>query len=240
MDRFRNFEYIINFLNKYFKTNIIVGELDYQSRVLNPDHKFRYIYWLNTKDYFHRTMVLNRMFNMATTPYVVNYDVDVFTNPLYYLQSVLELRNNNLDVVYPYDGTFIDIKGENINNFGQTLNYESFNKQYMTIMNDKNKNPRFGGCIFFNKNTLLHGGGENENFYSWGKEDIERIFRFNLLDCKIVRITDGPLYHLNHVRLKDSTNKNPLYYLNVKEYDKVTNMSKQQLKKYIKTWSWVS
>jgi hypothetical protein len=95
-----------------------------------------------------------------------------------------------------------------------------------------------GGAIFYNKNKFIEYGMENENFISWGFEDIERGFRANMLGLKIARVA-GILYHLNHPTSDNSSNvRHKAYIDNNRELNRVQSMNKFELQQYIKTWTW--
>ena len=62
--------------------------------------------------------------------------------------------------------------------------------------------PSVGGAFLVNKTKYLETGGENEGFYGWGPEDVERVKRLEILELPIAR-TKGALYHLHHERKPD-------------------------------------
>jgi predicted glycosyltransferase involved in capsule biosynthesis len=84
-----------------------------------------------------------------------------------------------------------------------------------------------------NKQAFVDCGMENEFFVTWGLEDIERVIRWRKLDKTIGRVS-GDLYHLDHETYSNTASDD-----NKKEYDKVKNMSKDQLAEYMKTWEWL-
>ena len=47
----------------------------------------------------------------------------------------------------------------------------------------------------------VQAGGENEHFYGWGPEDLERVKRMEILGYSVTRIK-GDLYHLYHLEGK--------------------------------------
>ena len=54
-----------------------------------------------------------------------------------------------------------------------------------------------GGAFFVNRSVYVQAGGENEHFYGWGPEDLERVKRMEILGYSVTRIK-GDLYHLYH------------------------------------------
>lgn len=49
----------------------------------------------------------------------------------------------------------------------------------------------------------MRTGGENEYFYGWGMEDMERVKRMEILGLPVSRV-DGSLFHLFHYRNENS------------------------------------
>lgn len=87
-----------------------------------------------------------------------------------------------------------------------------------------------------NKEIYLEAGGENEHFYGWGMEDVERVKRMEILGFPVLR-TSGVLYHLFHFRYENSRFYSPtLEEKSREEFLKVCSMCKDQLKHYIRTW----
>ena len=97
-----------------------------------------------------------------------------------------------------------------------------------------------GGAFFVNRNLYLQLGGENEFFYGWGCEDLERYKRLEIL-CQPVYRVAGPLYHLYHPRKENSWYQNEMLELsNRQEFLKVCGMSCEELKQYVQSWKWIS
>ena len=77
---------------------------------------------------------------------------------------------------------------------------------------------------------------ENENFYGWGPEDIERVKRWEILGYRIKRI-EGSLFHLHHPRLKNSWYaSNILELKNKQELINICRMNNAGLANYISSW----
>ena len=229
-DRLNNLNLIILYLNYHFKTRILVGEESKKvTNVLERDEKIKYYHFDFQKDYFYRTKILNELYTRVDTPITVNYDCDVLLDSPNYVLSADTIRNNISQVVYPYAGKFCDVSKENIEYIIKSKSIERVKKQNLFVRNSNS----YGGAIFFNTETLLEGGGENENFKSWGWEDLERYHRFKTLGYNITRL-EGSLYHLVHIKGKDSSKRNDYYQQNEEEYNKVKSMDKDTLIKYIK------
>ena len=86
------------------------------------------------------------------------------------------------------------------------------------------------------KDLYLKAGGENEYFYGWGMEDLERVKRMEILGLPVSRV-DGALFHLFHYRYENSWYYNETLEKESRaEYLKVCSMHKYQLEQYIQTW----
>ncbi|MEO5991058.1 MAG: galactosyltransferase-related protein [Ferruginibacter sp.] len=236
--RLKNLNVIIQYLDKYFDTRIIIIEsaikpqIDSKSLPLNCS----YIFEKDGNNLLHRTKINNKLICRAETKIIVLYDADVIIPVNQILEATALLRRNVADMVYPYDGTFVKI---------DSLCKEMFLK----IIDDKllklNQNKfiigtkrSFGGAVFINRRNYVNAGMENENFESWGPEDAERRKRMQILGYKIKRI-DGLLFHLPHERFLNSFYKdNDCRIAYMEEYIKVCSMEKRQLQSYINTWAW--
>jgi predicted glycosyltransferase involved in capsule biosynthesis len=231
-DRVFNLQYIIKYLSNNFDTNIIIYENGPTAGKLELNlPNVEYVFEINT-GVFHRTRYLNQMTRLAQTKFIVNYDCDVLFPIKQIVKAVNLLRNNTVDYCYPYSGLFVNIPKTALN--------ETF-----TVDNlDSTKYPNFGnnsvgGAVIWNKDVFVAGGMENENFISWGAEDWERMRRFLALGYRPGRV-NGPLYHIEHSRTRDSSESNPHYVNNTQEYNRIVNMTKDGLLKEIKTWPWLS
>jgi hypothetical protein len=91
------------------------------------------------------------------------------------------------------------------------------------------KRPSVGGAFLVNKEKYLLAGGENENFYGWGPEDVERVKRMEILEYPIPR-SKGSCYHLYHPRiLETGVNKEELLTHNQKMLLNTCNKTKEEL-----------
>lgn len=225
-DRLENVNLNVRFLCQYFDCKIIIGEnISDRFKHLGGEYmKFNYVG-------FHRTKMLNKMAEKSTTPIIANWDADVFVSPFQILMAVEKIRSG-ADMVYPYDGNFVKVTRrpymlilDKSNDLAQAVAGKSF-------VSDPGS---FGGAIFFKKTSYFEGGGENENFISWGPEDHERYVRFTKLGYKVERIK-GSIYHLEHYRGTNSSYRTPFKAKNKREYEHIASLSAEDLKEYINTW----
>jgi len=90
----------------------------------------------------------------------------------------------------------------------------------------------FGWAQFFKRSVYIEGGLENENFKAYAPEDKERHYRFTKMGYHVDRIADGWVYHLEHTRGENSWFTNPHMESNMGEWNKIKQMSREQLKEY--------
>lgn len=231
-DRLANLELILQTLICQFDTNFIVCE--------QGGEHFKSVgqfceYLRIDSATFHRTRMLNIMAEMANTPYVVNYDADVLLSPSQILESVARLRNG-ADVVYPYAGRFVRLP-RNVwyRRLMHSLDIGETAGHNFAVLRRGDTDSK-GGCVFFNRESFFAGGGENENFVSFGHEDEERFYRFAKLGYDVQRV-NGNIYHMEHYCGVNSSTKNPAYVNNVKEWERVKKMDAEQLRAYIASFA---
>lgn len=228
-DRQHNLNLCVCLLQKYFDTNIIVGE------VLTD--KFKYMEkWCTYVKFpykdFHRTKMLNEMTRMCKTEKVFNWDADVCIAPYQVYQTVKSL--DCFDVVYPYDGRFARVpRLKHFKPLEKYLDVGILQDEFLGLRPTDNLNS-VGGAVGYNKTAFLSVGGENERFVSYAPEDTERFYRFSLLLG--VSRTKGRLFHNDHWVGKNSWKTHGHYDNSVKEWDKVKAMNGEQLLAYIATW----
>ena len=75
---------------------------------------------------------------------------------------------------------------------------------------------------------------ENENFISYGYEDNERPERFKKMGYKVGRV-NGTIYHMEHARTMNSWFTNPHIENNKNLYEKLSEMSGEELLTYYET-----
>lgn len=238
-DRLENYQLCINQINTYFDTYVTAFEVGKICKFSEIGIMSNFGF-LNDPE-FHRTRMLNLMaidaFINRDTKILINWDCDIIIPPMQLLEAVKKIRNG-ADMVYPYEWSFARIprdvwfdkiiSSNDIGIIGDTQ---------FSGMNGASDAVSFGGAVLFNLKSFFKGGGENENFISFGAEDVERYERFKKLGYKIER-TFGNLYHMNHYIGIDSSTKNPYFEKNKEEFEKVKSMSKEELLKYIETWDW--
>lgn len=236
-DREQNLLLSIEHLKNWFDTNIMVGEQGgqyFQNKIVSDG----YTYW-NTEymPEFHRTRMLNDMANAVTTLYIANWDADIFIPPLQILNAVYLLRRGKVDVIYPYDGRFARVERKWYKILKKDLDTGVFKDQ--VFMGTREEDAKsVGGAIFFNKESFVYGGMENEYMISYGPEDVERFERFNRLGYSVGRIR-GILYHLDHYVGPNSSDANTHFINNNALLTKEEKMTDEELLEYVDSWPWV-
>ena len=241
-DRMRNVITTTAFLLENFKTNIIIKEVDKESVFKNEAlpiledivdvniwENFNFIHEHSEEPLFHRQRVLNEMINITETPIVVNYDCDVILPKKSYELAYKGIMDGFYDVVYPYgSGEYqrqVLATDTTVSQFLETGDYEFLNAVSKTHTSD------FGWAQFFKTTVYRQGGMENENFRAYAPEDKERFYRFNTLGYSVGRINDV-VYHLEHARGENSWFTNPHMESNMAEWNKIKEMSKDNLLQY--------
>ena len=236
-DRRINFNIVYNYLRTTFKTNIIVYECD-KSSVLKDvvREDVTYIFEQNDSECFHRTRYLNYMLNLVRTKVTVNYDLDVMFQPETYTACHDKIVEG-YDLIYPYQyGNYlhqISYSGRDKLSNGISLN-ELTDGDYV----EKSCGSKYGHCQFFNTDSYKAYGWENENFISWGPEDIERFHRFNKLS-KVKHLTGSYVYHIEHLRSNNSSSSNPYFNHNTNLWKSLDKMTNEQLIEYYKTVDYI-
>lgn len=233
--RLENVNLVVDYLNHHFKTNIIVCEEDKEKKLENLSSKCTYHYIKSDNSHFHRTRILNLMAKMSQTSIIVNYDTDVLFKVSEYVNAANVIDTNYGDVCFPYNGRFYDVPRSFYASINETKSLDGINLSSCGLLTSSS----VGGAIFWNKNKFMEIGMENENFKSWGFEDNERIARCRRLGLRIIRTPDI-LYHIEHSKSTNSGPHNHFYWENQRECAKVEAMTAEEIKQYIKTWSWVS
>ena len=219
-ERLENAQITINYLLKYFNTTIILTENGPKSNWdkfgFGENPNLQYIFQKNKNPLFHKTKILNDMLAMVKTKVTATYDSDA----LLPVQSYVAARDAILNQGYHYVGSESTQSkrftiGDDLKPLlKKNLNLNSLPKNKLTQLDG----ARFGLAVFSNTKSYREIGGENENFISWGWEDIERTTRFCKAGYKAGLLKDTPMkgntYHLSHPRTVNSSRANPHYKTN--------------------------
>lgn len=238
-DRLNNTITTLGYLNHNFKTNVIIHEMidDVSNIKLNnyENLSINHITEYRKGNNYHRTRQLNEMLDLTNTSVVVNYDIDVILPIESYVKSYNMIKNNEVDVVYPYG------LGNWQKRVYQSFNREKFNEEYNINLIDNNLDiwsSAVGHCFFIRTDDYKKIGGENEKFIAYGPEDVERFERFKKLNLRIGRINEW-VYHFEHKRREFSNSKNPSFIDNEKLFEYLKSLDKYETENYYKNIDYI-
>lgn len=235
-DRRENIILSLCYLRKYFKTKIMIYEQSEVAELADICKEFDVVHkHFSIKDSFERTLLLNEMAHDATTPYIVNWDCDVFLDPDQLIRSVKALREDKVDGIYPYDGQFLRVNRSWYDRFLFELDVKVF--EHVEFTAHEKETISLGGAILWNKAKFIEGGMENQFFVHYGPEDVERYERFTKLGYRIGR-AKGPLYHMNHSIIYNGAYGHEYLKSNNYELSKIQHMTSQDLREYVNSWPW--
>ena len=243
LDRYHNAKSVLRFMNKHLNTNVYIYEvsddgesrLDFLSDLNNLNIKI-----INQKydGVFHRMHYLNVLLNQVNTPVVCNYDIDVVLLPETYLNAQTKILNKEWDMLFPYE--FGNAQNQIHRTYRRDLFEDHFNLQNIPSEHiTTNHGSEFGHCVFINAEVYKKGGGENENFVSWGPEDKERAFRFRALGYKVGWMPKTNVWHFEHARGADSSNDNPYLQNNWSLYDQITKLTPAEMLQYYQSQQYI-
>ncbi|MGY0711533.1 tetratricopeptide repeat protein [Azospirillum argentinense] len=232
-DRKRNLRWIVSFLLKHADTTVLIGEdkagPSDVADALGPElaARCRHLHLTgNDTPFTHKAHLLNRMVEAAETPIVALHDTDVVVDPVQYALARDAVRRGAA-MAFPYNGLFFWILGREVHRFGHTLSAAPLNAVCPRFPLMHRDSP--GGGAFFDRAALLAAGGYNERFVSWGYEDDEIVERLRRLGLRVERVP-GPLYHLEHARPENSTDRNPFIDANKAELERIQAMDADALR----------
>lgn len=234
-ERETNLDLVLACLCKDTNAEILIMEADTQSRyqVKENTNRIKYYFTEDTDYVFYRTRYLNELIKMATTSIVGIWDTDVIIPVQQIEEAVISIRQGTSRISYPYDGSFWHVDKKAVDNFRKK---QDISILYHEINAATTGRPSFGGAFLVDKEIYLQAGGENENFYGWGPEDLERVKRMEILGYPAYRVK-GPLFHLWHPRgINSGVGGMDLRRKNKKEFIKICGMYKSGLEEYISTW----
>lgn len=234
-ERKENVAKVIDFIKTHFETSITVLEADNKEVVFHNliDKK---IFIKDSDTVFYRTKYLNQMTHVCNTPYVAIWDTDVIVEPSQIVDSVLKLRLGDADFAFPFDGRFLNVPPI-IRELFFIKNDMDVLVQNINLLNPAYGSASVGGAFIANRQTYIKTGMENETFYGWGMEDMERVKRWEISGCNIYR-TSGPLFHLYHPRKQNSWFVNNEMELKSKmEFLRICKLSGEELHREVSSWN---
>lgn len=224
------------------ESSFIIMEGDSCQRVTGlPNNKrIKYLFETDENMVFYRTRFLNKMAALVQTSNIAVWDTDVLVAESQIVEALDLLRSGEADFVFPYDGRIYQVLPFLRNIYKQCGDWSILNG-YTKILPLMYGTNSYGGCFMANLDKYKIAGMENERFYGWGPEDLERVKRWEILGYSIRRV-EGGAYHFQHPILENS------YYAdkkiaaaNNRELLRICSMSSEELRNDIATWSdWVA
>ena len=239
-ERYSNLLVIIDSLLAINNSEIIILEADASSK-FDKGHcsgRVQHHFIEDSDPIFYRTKYLNKLLKMTSNPIVGIWDADVIFHREQIEESIKQIKEGHVIMSFPYNGRFYVTPSPLSDTFREKRDIRVFDEQ-KDELSLAYGSYSVGGAFIVNKEVYCRIGGENEYFYGWGAEDIERVKRLEILGYKIHR-SDGGLYHLFHQRNNSWYANENIETITLGELIKVSNMSAEELTAYIKTWDWTS
>jgi hypothetical protein len=232
-DRLRNLITCTNTLLSVMSTRIIVGIGDPHQLQSELDPRVEIVKVHDPmNEPFESMRIVNDLAKLVKTEFMALVDTDVVVPHEQWAETLRLLREDNVDLAYSYDGRTIEIS-YGCHSWLEKGQYDRLPRSSQKLIHDSS----VGGCVAWKVSSFIDAGTENENFKSWGYEDDERYARVTKLGLNVTRVP-GVLYHIAHRRGPDSQ-PNPLYTKkNRDEYQRIKEMSLDELRAEIRSWPW--
>tara|TARA_R110002020_G_scaffold475301_1_gene709514 strand:- start:8273 stop:9058 length:786 start_codon:yes stop_codon:yes gene_type:complete len=236
--RLENTLLVVDFLLKNFNTKINIVEASrYNSNLLERllPESVNYLFVEDFDSIFHRTKYINQMVMQTRTKFVSVWDTDIIVPPEQLIETLKILRAGEADFISPYKEKFFDTSFIMRELYIKTKDISTL-KMNVGKMKELYKPKPVGGVFFVNKEKYIEAGMENEKFYGWGREDGDRVNRWNILGYVHIHL-EGCLFHLTHERGVNSNFHSP----NQNDYKlaeilRILGHSKKELQDEISSW----
>jgi predicted glycosyltransferase involved in capsule biosynthesis len=241
-DRIHNTKAVIIHLFNSLETNLIIIETGKEQKIYKSlvddiaAMNIKYIYFeADEKLFCGRLKLTNEALKEVTTPYFGMCDSDVIVPAKSCLGAITQFREKKASAVLPYNSLTYDVSRDLRNRIIEEKTIEWLTPEMCKAINPVTVAQ--GGIAFFTKDAYEDVGKGNENFKAYAPEDQELMYRTQKLGHKLVRIV-GPIFHLTHERLYNSSHTHSHYRLNYEEFEKVKKMTEKELRDYMKAQPW--
>jgi len=239
-ERGRNLDLVLDFILHQFDSPILVLEADNERRYFPKyaNNKFQHLFVEDNQPVFHRTKYLNSLYEMVNLPIIAVWDTDVILPHRQIIDAAEQIRQGKTVMGLPFDGCAFCTTADLANRYQETMDLNLLEKEKLRLRTMYGKLSV--GCAFLvDTEKYKRAGGENEYFFGWGPEDVERVKRIEILfDLPIFR-SKGCLYHLWHPRSHNSWYiSQQSEIISKQELLKICRMKKKELKQYIDSWPW--
>lgn len=239
VDRIENLLELVDFLMKHFDTNIhLLETAPHNNKLLQRllPKEVKYTFEEDFDPIFHRTHYTNKMIRSAATAIVSLWDSDVLVTKEQIIAAVNLIRDNKADFSSPYKGKALDTS--------KIVRELYFQTKDINVLRENDKKMKelyapdpIGGGFFANRKVYIASGMENEFFYGWGKEDGERVNRWETLGYRFERV-EGYMYHLTHDRgINSRFHSKRQGEMKQAELQRLALMSKKELSMEISDWN---
>lgn len=194
-ERLENLQICVRELLRLEGAQVIVLEADRAEKVLSLKGVQK-IFIEDVQPVFHHTRYRNMLIEAVETPFAGVWDADAVIPERQIREGLAYLRRGEADMIFPDNGFFYNLQGEERRRFIETGELCSG----APLSCSPNT---YGAAFMVNKACFIEAGGENENFYGWGPEDVERAKRWEILGYNVRRMA-GIGYHLDHPRYENS------------------------------------
>ncbi|MGE5458041.1 MAG: galactosyltransferase-related protein [Methanococcaceae archaeon] len=200
LERAENLNTVINFISSHFETSFIIVEADSQMKYDSSYTRegIRYEFHPDTNSIFHKTKYINLLIRLAETKSVAVWDTDVITTPAQILNSASIIRKGEAGMSIPYNGR-VFVCDHSLSAFFRSHPKLEILERLSSSLSFMYGYHSTGGAFIVNRDEYMESGGENENFYGWGPEDVDRVKRMETLGIP-VHFAGGPMFHLWHPR----------------------------------------
>lgn len=233
--RLENLLLTLDNIESNFDTNIAVLEASYyDSGILRQliGDSLSYYFFEEKDPIFHRTKHLNTISEKINTDIIGIWDADVILERAQIIEAVEQLREENCDFAYPYDGRFLDTSEIIRNHYllHKDINFLKKHTSKMDLLYSSIKEANsLGGAFLISTERYKFSGLENESFYGWGIEDGERYHRWLVLNYVMYR-SKGALFHLSHPRDLNGVMRSDYQWAKTNyEYKQIIDSTKEEL-----------
>lgn len=237
-ERERNLDLLIELLTGFSNADVRILEGD-TKQLYHLKKEYQNVMYSFVKDddsVFYRTQYLNVLLREAESSIVGIWDTDVMIPGSQIKEALMAIKEGKAVMSFPYDGHFYMLSSKESDYFVQEKSLDQFIKQSEEGKLTCGPNTAVGGAFIVNKEVYLQAGGENEHFYGWGHEDLERVKRMQILGLPVFRAS-GPLFHLYHPRAANSWyGSKELELKSQKEFLRICSMTQDELWKEIHSW----
>ena len=235
VERLRNLRLVLHDLS-VMGIQVIVLEADKRSHcsVLLSSFAFDYIFVEDDNEIFHRTHYLNRLLHICTAPVVGIWDTDVMLSKSQIEESLNAVLAEGYVFSSPYNGHFHFLTAQQSITYATNPDAAFLHDCFPATLPFRQR-ASWGGAFLVDKKSYLQCGGENERFYGWGPEDVERVHRLEILGHPVHRANKA-LYHLWHPRGVNSFSADAeMAFKNRMELIRICSMTREELECEVST-----